>query len=148
MLSQVSLRLSARKQAAEDFAGASFPHLEDQPAQLFAAHHVPIQGRQDFQQKLLAAHLEGALVNLGPDARAGLIHVAALGGRAAARAVADPFRAFHRADKGRLLQQAVAALAAAPQRAFVQHLYAVQETIKPFFPFERIINWLPTASWG
>ncbi|MDR3573595.1 MAG: hypothetical protein P4L50_07030, partial [Anaerolineaceae bacterium] len=97
---------------------------------------------------LLAAHLEGPLVDLVPDAGTGFIDVAAFGGGPAAGAVAQALGAVHGTDEGGFLQQAVAALAAAPQGALDQQLGLFQHPIDKGFVSEGVVCWLPAAAGG
>ncbi len=110
-----------------------------------AARSRPVEGRQHLEQLLRRAAPLSPLVDAVPDAGPRRIDVAAFRGRAAAGPVSQPFRALHRADEGRFLEQAVPAHAAAEQRA----LDAPLEHRKPAFPErsarKRVIGRLEAA---
>ena len=140
--------LVQREKTAHHLAQPIFPGLLEQTGHLFTAHHFPIQGGQHFQQQLLAAHLEGPLVDLVPDAGTGFVDVAAFGGGSPAGSVAQALGAVHRADEGGLLQEAVTALPAAPDGAFDQQLCLFQHPVDKGFVSEGIVGWLPAAAGG
>src|SRR5690606_6951715 len=112
------------------------------------SHLFPIQWWQHFQKLFLAAHAKRAIVYLVPDTGPRFIHVAAFRGRAAAGPIADTFWAFHGANKGRLLQQTVAAHAAAEKRHFYTPFDHCQQAASCRFTFKWIKGGLPSASRG
>ena len=107
------------------------------------AHLVPIQRGQHLHQAFDAPHLLGALVDLVPHAGAGLIHIAVFGGRSAAGSVAQTLGALHGADESRLLQQAVAAHAAAEERAFDGDLERFEHALGGGFVSKGVVSRLP-----
>ena len=107
-----------KHKAFHHFAGAVLFDTGKHIAPGLCTDFFPVQWWKDFQQFFLAAHFMGTLIDLVPDAGAGLIHIAMLGSRATTRTVTQTLRAFHRADKGGLLQHTVPAHAAPEQGSF------------------------------
>ena len=137
-----------REHTAHHAAKANLTGLLEHIAPGLAAYFIPIEGRHHLKQHFLAAHLKGPFVNLIPHTGAGLINITMFVSRAAAWAVAHALGAFHRADEGGLLQEAVAAHPAAKQGAFDCLLDGDQQPLAERLFLEWAEGWLPAASWS